>query len=210
MGYQVSELARPQSSFVCPDAKKISEVWVWEQDVLFLGLFRTGLVFHVHDQIKLNGNLMYPNKNHITRYIRDGRAPIPYKEATSRVMSANRGKDTGPEKKLRLALSKSGFKGSRSHLKSLPGRPDICYPAHRFAIYVNGCFWHHCPYCKPPLPKSHQEFWKAKFEKNRNRDRRKRIELRELGWNSITVWECQIEKNIENVIMRIRTKLEKS
>ena len=27
-----------------------------------------------------------------------------------------------------------------------------------------GCFWHRCPRCNLPLPKSNVEYWKTKFE----------------------------------------------
>src|SRR5271157_969325 len=111
-------------------------------------------------------------------YIRDGRAPIPEKEATSRVMSANKGINTHPELVLRRALCNEGLRGYRLHWKKAPGRPDIAFPGKKVAVFVNGCFWHRCPYCHPSFPKSNVEFWTAKFEKNRERDKRKRIELK--------------------------------
>ena len=55
-----------------------------------------------------------------------------------------------------------------------PGRPDIAYPGRKVAIFVHGCYWHHCPRCYPNLPKSNPEFWARKFELNRERDARKR------------------------------------
>lgn len=82
-------------------------------------------------------------------YIRDGRAPIPESEITSKVMSAVRGKDTKPELALRKALKDVGIQGYRLHWKRAPGRPDIAYPGSKVAIFVHGCFWHRCPYCNP-------------------------------------------------------------
>jgi DNA mismatch endonuclease, patch repair protein len=41
-------------------------------------------------------------------YVRDKRSPIPKNEAVSRVMSANRSKDTKPELLLRKALCQAG------------------------------------------------------------------------------------------------------
>lgn len=60
-------------------------------------------------------------------YIRDKRSPVPKSEAVSRVMSANRGKDSGPEVLLRKALWRRGFRGYRLHYKRVPGRPDIAF-----------------------------------------------------------------------------------
>ena len=128
-------------------------------------------------------------------YIRDGRAPIPESETVSRVMSANRGKDTKPEILMRRALRKIGLPGYRLHWKKVPGRPDIAYPGKRVAIFVNGCFWHRCPTCNLPLPKSNTEYWKTKFERNTERDSRKKSRLEALGWKVFVIWECAIKEN---------------
>lgn len=137
-------------------------------------------------------------------YIRDGRAPIPKKEVVSRVMSANRAKNTSPEVALKKHLKLNGLKGFASHYKGIPGRPDICYKEYRLAIFVNGCYWHRCPYCKPSVPKTHKGFWTKKFKNNKERDRRKQLELRRHDWHSITIWECQIKKDPDRCVKRIK------
>jgi len=48
-------------------------------------------------------------------YIRDKRSPVPKSETVSRVMSANRPKDTKPELLLRKALWHAGRRGYRLH-----------------------------------------------------------------------------------------------
>lgn len=88
-------------------------------------------------------------------------------EATHHVMQANKSKNTKPELKVRKALRKAGLSGYRLHWKKAAGRPDICFPGRRVAIFVNGCFWHRCPHCSLPLPKSNVAFWSAKFERGR-------------------------------------------
>jgi len=140
-------------------------------------------------------------------YIRDGRAPLPLKESTSRVMSANRAKDTQPELSLRRALWKEGIRGYRLNWKKAPGRPDIAFPARKIAIFVNGCFWHRCPYCQPSLPKSHRGFWKRKFENNMRRDKEKVLQLKRAGWKVLTIWECQLEKNLQQSVIRVKQLL---
>lgn len=140
-------------------------------------------------------------------YIRDGRAPIPKDEKTSKTMSANKGKDTKPELLLRKALWNYGIKGYRLHWKKVPGRPDIAFPGRKIAVFVNGCFWHRCPLCNPSTPKSNVEFWTEKFNKNVARDKKKREDLEELGWTVLTIWECEIKKELEVQIERIKQLL---
>ncbi len=137
-------------------------------------------------------------------YIRDGRAPIPKREATSRVMSANKAKNTKPEIALRKALYNNGIRGYRLNWKKAPGRPDIAFPGKKIAVFVNGCFWHRCPICKPKMPISNLEFWKEKFRKNKLRDKRKVRELEKLGWMVIVAWECQIRDKKEETVFKIR------
>ncbi|MGB8215001.1 MAG: very short patch repair endonuclease [Anaerolineales bacterium] len=134
------------------------------------------------------------------KYIRDGRAPIPENEITSKVMSSIRAKNTKPELMLRKALFNNGLSGYRLHWKKAPGHPDISYPGKKLAIFVNGCFWHRCPYCNPPFPKTHREFWSEKFKKNVERDQRKIEELNNNGWKVLVFWECQVENDIQNCV----------
>lgn len=136
-------------------------------------------------------------------YIRDGRAPVPIRESTSVVMSANGAKDTKPELFLRKALWHTGIRGYRKNWKKAPGRPDIAFPARKIAIFVNGCFWHRCPYCKPSLPKSHSSFWEQKFSKNVNRDKIKILQLKRANWKVLTIWECQLKKKLQWSVARI-------
>lgn len=136
-------------------------------------------------------------------YIRDRRSPRPRSEAVSRVMSANRAKDTRPEIALRKALWRAGGRGYRLHYKRVPGRPDIAFVSKRVAIFVNGCFWHHCPKCDLPLPKTNTAFWQAKFAANIARDARKRRELRRLGWHVITIRECDLKRSLTPALNRI-------
>lgn len=141
------------------------------------------------------------------KYIRDGRGPIPEKESTSKVMRANKAQNTKPEIILRKALWKGGIKGYRLHWEKAPGKPDISFPGKKIAIFVNGCFWHRCPYCQLPLPKSHSTFWKEKFIKNRIRDEKKINDLHENGWTTIVIWECQLRTDLLLCITKIKELL---
>lgn len=122
-------------------------------------------------------------------------------------MQANRARDTGPERRLRQALRAAGMPGYRLNWRSAVGRPDIAYPGKRVAIFVHGCYWHHCPRCYPNLPKSNPAFWARKFELNHERDARKRRQLEEAGWHVHEFWECDVRAHLETVIARVRSSL---
>lgn len=124
-------------------------------------------------------------------------ADIWSKEKRSAVMAKIRGKNTKPEIILRSYLFKAGFR-FRIHQKNLPGKPDIVLAKYKTAIFVHGCFWHYHESCKEGrIPNTNSQFWINKLSKNVERDFKNENELRQLGWNVIVVWECDIEKHIE-------------
>ncbi|MDQ3101546.1 MAG: very short patch repair endonuclease [Bacteroidota bacterium] len=145
----------------------------------------------------------------IRSYIRDGRAPIPKDERTSALMSRIRGKNTGPEKNLRNSLREAGITGYRLHYKKAPGRPDIAFVGRKIAIFVHGCFWHGCPYCRPARPKSNNSFWDLKLDRNQTRDKQKVKGLRKAGWRVITIRECRLKRSPAVQLRRIQLALKK-
>lgn len=116
----------------------------------------------------------------------DNRSP----QSRSALMSRIRGKDTAPELVVRRLLHALGYR-FRLHRRNLPGTPDIVLPSRRKVIFINGCFWHAhgCRIGRPP--KSRPEFWLPKLERNRSKDKRNGRALRRLGWEVLTVWQCQ-------------------
>ena len=114
----------------------------------------------------------------------------------SQVMSHIRGKNTKPEILVRKELHARGFR-FRLHNKKLPGSPDVVLPKYGVAIMVNGCFWHGHKGCRyATKPKSNVEFWEAKIARNRHRDEVTEAHLHALGWHVITIWECELRKNV--------------
>lgn len=108
-------------------------------------------------------------------------------------MQCIKSKDTKPELIVRKYLFSHGFR-YRINVKRLPGTPDIVLPKYRTAIFINGCFWHGHEGCKYfVLPKSNIPYWQAKIDRNQHRDLQRRIDLRNLGWHTITIWECQLK-----------------
>jgi DNA mismatch endonuclease, patch repair protein len=129
-------------------------------------------------------------------YVRDNRSPKPKNENTSRVMSANKAKNTSPEIALRKFLYSNGHRSYRIHPKDVVGKPDIVFRKQKVAIFVHGCYWHRCPHCSLPLPKYNTAFWREKFEKNYIRDEKRKNQLIQQGWKVFVAWECIIKKNI--------------
>lgn len=115
-------------------------------------------------------------------------------------MQGNKRANTKPELLVRKRLRDAGLAGYRLQWK-VPGRPDIAWPGKKVALFVNGCFWHRCPHCNPPTPKSNVTYWVIKFENNVNRDRRTMAELAELGWTVHVIWECQLTKKTIDATM---------
>lgn len=104
------------------------------------------------------------------------------------------GKDTGPELRVRRVLTTLGYR-YRLQAKDLPGRPDIVFRARRKVVFVHGCFWHGCerPGCRGARrPKSNTSYWAQKLERNKARDARNLTTLREAGWRTLVVWECEL------------------
>lgn len=140
-------------------------------------------------------------------FIRDSRSPAPKSPTISRVMSANKAKNTSLELKVQKALRLAKIKGLKLHPSNIPGRPDIIFPRKKLAIFIHGCFWHRCPKCELPLPKTNRAFWRKKFLRNRKRDVQKIKELRRIGWRTLVVWEHEVKNNTDIVVGRIKKKL---
>ena len=117
-------------------------------------------------------------------------------------MSLIPSKNTKPEEAVRKYLFSQGFR-YRKNVSKLPGKPDIVLPKYKTVVFVNGCFWHAHKGCKWfVLPKSNSEFWQKKFAYNIERDERNYNRLRELGWNVIIIWECEIRHGDMQVALK--------
>ncbi len=107
-------------------------------------------------------------------------------------MSQVKSKNTSPEKIVRSILHNMGYR-FRLHKKDLPGKPDIVLTKYKTVIEIQGCFWHRHKGCKnATTPRTNVEFWNSKFESNVERDKKNQKKLKELGWNVIILWECEI------------------
>lgn len=110
-------------------------------------------------------------------------------------MSRIRSQDTKFEVKVRQYLFSKGFR-FRKNDKRYPGKPDVVLPKYKTVIFVNGCFWHMHEGCKYFVwPKSNVEFWHEKMERNVANDRTRHQQLRDMGWNVIVLWECELKRD---------------
>lgn len=102
---------------------------------------------------------------------------------------------TKPEEMVRKYLFSRGLR-YRKNVRSLPGKPDIVLRKYKTVVFVNGCFWHGHSNCKYfVMPKSNVEFWQEKISRTIMRDNEAYDKFADLGWNILTIWECQLKKN---------------
>lgn len=123
-------------------------------------------------------------------------------------MSHVGGKDTKPELIVRSILHRMGYR-FRLHRRDLPGKPDITLPKYKKVIFIHGCFWHGhkgCP--KSKRPDTNKEFWNKKLDKNIARDKINMKKIKELGWDILVVWTCEL-KNMDTLKNKIISFLEK-
>jgi DNA mismatch endonuclease (patch repair protein) len=112
----------------------------------------------------------------------------------SAIMAAVHSENTTPEIATRKIVHALGYR-YRLHVHTLPGSPDLAFPARRRVIFVHGCFWHRHRKCRyASSPKTRRRFWESKFAANVIRDRRVKLELKRMGWAVLTVWQCELKK----------------
>jgi DNA mismatch endonuclease (patch repair protein) len=121
-------------------------------------------------------------------------------------MALIRGKDTGPEMKVRRWLHAQGYR-YRLHVRRLPGSPDVVFPSRRKVLFIHGCYWHRHDCKLATTPATHEEFWQSKFDANIRRDQAKEAALRALGWDVLVVWQCEL-RDMERTGNRILQFLE--
>ena len=123
-------------------------------------------------------------------------------------MSRVRAKNTTPEMIVRRLVYGLGYR-YRLHYKKLPGKPDLAFPGKKRVIFVHGCYWHGHENCsKGRLSKSNVEFWQAKIDRNRERDKQNVTEILEKGWKVLTIWQCEL-KNLTGLEEKVKDFLEK-
>jgi len=106
------------------------------------------------------------------------------------------------ELRLQMGLVRAGIAGWTKQRSDLPGKPDFYFEGARLAVFVDGCFWHGCRKCGH-IPKSHQDFWRAKIDRNRQRHRKVARLLDAQGISNMRLWEHQLNNGLDRCILRI-------
>ena len=124
-------------------------------------------------------------------------------------MSRISSKDTAPEIAVRKKLHSLGFR-FRLHDRKIMGNPDIVMKKYMAALFIHGCFWHQHEGCRfASVPKSNRRYWLPKLEKNKQRDQKILEKLKENGWKTAVVWECETKKTedlnkaVDNIIRQL-------
>ena len=133
------------------------------------------------------------------------RRPRPVAETPerARLLGRVRQRRTAPEEAVAAALRALGL-AYRRNVKSLPGSPDFANVRRRFAIFVNGCFWHRHTGCRrATVPKNNRDFWLDKFAANRRRDAAAVRALRAMGFRVLIVWECELATVADRLARRL-------
>lgn len=126
-------------------------------------------------------------------------------EIRSQIMRAVKSKrNKSTEEKLITILRKNKITGWRRNY-SIYGKPDFVFLKEKIAIFADGCFWHGHN-CRKLKPQSNKQYWDAKIERNKKRDKEVNKYLRKKGWEVIRIWECEIEKpKFINRLLKILT-----
>ena len=105
---------------------------------------------------------------------------------------------------IRRLVDSMGYR-FRLHRNDLPGTPDIVFPKYKKVIFINGCFWHGHKGCKKSkLPNTNKAFWDEKIQSNIHNDISNQKKLKDLGWDFLILWQCEIKNNnIESLKERV-------
>jgi DNA (cytosine-5)-methyltransferase 1 len=117
-------------------------------------------------------------------------------------MARVKSRDTAPEKLLRRALRKAGFR-FRSCDPKLPGKPDFVLPSRRLAIFVDGDFWHgrqwqtrkHTSLEGQFARSKSRDYWLGKIRRNMARDMANTSALLDKEWKVARFWETDVNRD---------------
>lgn len=135
-----------------------------------------------------------------------GARPPASSDHVRRRFENQRRSNTKPELQLRRELHRRGlrYRIDLSVLSDRRRRVDIVFPGPRVAVFVDGCFWHRCPQ-HGNVPKSNREWWRAKLDRNVDRDRDTDRQLRNAGWNVVRIWEHEVRADVVLAADRIES-----
>jgi DNA mismatch endonuclease (patch repair protein) len=129
-------------------------------------------------------------------------------EERSELMSRINATETEPEQLTRSLLHKAGYR-FRKNVSDLPGTPDVVLPKYDTVIFVHGCYWHRHDCRKGrSIPTKNRGSWVEKFERNVERDAENEGKLKDLGWQVLTVWECELKDDPVSAVEDLMQELD--
>jgi len=102
------------------------------------------------------------------------------------------------EDKITREIWKKGIR-FRRNVKSLPGKPDIAIKKYKIVIFIDSCFWHKCP-IHGNMPKTNNDFWRKKLNRNCDRDKEITRYYIENNWNILRLWEHSFKSDFNKTI----------
>ncbi|MGA5700627.1 very short patch repair endonuclease [Peterkaempfera bronchialis] len=128
--------------------------------------------------------------------------PAPSSPSVTIRMRHQARKDTTPELAVRRLLHRSGLR-YRVNVP-VPGMSrrtmDINFPRAKVAVFMDGCFWHGCPE-HATEPKANAEWWRAKLDRNMERDEETTHHLTAQGWTVLRFWEHETASDVAATII---------
>lgn len=124
----------------------------------------------------------------------------------SRTMAAIPSERTSLEQRLASSLWAAGVRGWRRSVRIERTKPDFVFARPHIAIFVDGCFWHGCPQCCR-RPATNTGYWKAKLDRNIERDAEQTQILTAAGWKVLRFWGHEIDGNPGKCASHIRLTL---
>jgi DNA mismatch endonuclease (patch repair protein) len=129
------------------------------------------------------------------------------KEIRTKMMSSVKSKNTKLETKVSKELWREGYR-FRKNVKSLFGKPDLAIKKYKIVVFIDSCFWHGCElHCR--MPKSNEDYWVSKIDRNKKRDKEVTNYYQNRGWSIVRLWEHQLRNDFEGCMRLITKSLQK-
>lgn len=123
----------------------------------------------------------------------------------SEIMSKVRGKESKIEANFRKNLWSQKVR-YRKNKANLFGKPDISIQNLKVVIFIDSCFWHGCEQ-HLRIPASNKDYWRAKIDRNVQRDKIVSDYYNAKKWHIIRIWEHELKN--DKTIARILSEIQK-
>jgi len=127
----------------------------------------------------------------------------------STIMKKVKGKDNRSTEHALISLFRKYYITGWRRNYNVTGKPDFVFLDKKIAIFTDGCFWHG-HHCRNIIPKQNSEYWNTKRNRNIKRDKYINTLFRKRGWTVVRIWECEIRKSSEKVLLKITKALKQS